>query len=248
MSNPRLLNLLLFGAGIAVGLTISAIKGKPLSPLGSDPAKPIHTGATSGEGSPQKETDPHEQMRRKLEYEREIAMGISTKKPEANFRLVSRTGRVTKEALKNAGIPLDKEKDVQRLIDSLWTTMDSSILRRAKVDPNKSKPEQNISAYIIPADRDEGDRLLQEFEIELNKIAGNQGGEILMSALHPRQYFGWFGKLDMEIEVLPMPGDPSSLKYKYVGTDPASGTIVVRGEADEENFNSQFGKFSDSRP
>ncbi len=170
-------------------------------------------------------------------------MGLSYHEPQARHALLSSDHRVTKAALKEAGVPESKEPEIQKLLDDVSKEMERSIAVRAKLNETKSDPARGIAVYEIPADRDRGDKILESLGQEFTRLTGPSSAKLLMSALRPTQQFGWYGKLDVEVKFQPQPDTIQADKLEAVFTcrDPETGTVILGGSSDMDHFRESFG-------
>lgn len=158
----------------------------------------------------------------------------------ADFEFVLANGVVNQEALAKCGVPLDRLNRIQEVTSRIWTKMSRSMQERMVPDPDTD------GGFLIPAAREAGDEILGELERELVTIVGPLAAKSLMSGLHSTNRFGWFGKLDVRVRVIP--GDPESPQGS--GTivsaecfDPGSGSRITSGGGREgsEGYQRMFG-------
>jgi len=177
----------------------------------------------------------------KRETEKQYEMGMMVR-DNANFDFVDADGTVTAEALEHAGVARNQRGAIQTVIDNLWKTMEGSMRNRMIRNPDKEG-----SSYLIPADRERGDALLSGLEQDLERLVGSASARILRSGLHSTSKFGWFGKFDVEVDVLPpqsdsMAGGKNRVHYRCL--DPNTGTVIRQGrpEVGSESLKPMFGK------
>jgi hypothetical protein len=180
----------------------------------------------------------------KRETEKAVERGLVVIEDTPYFNLIDDEGTITRQALEETGVPVEKIGDIQKLVDDLDTKAKKGLKDRIYKDEARSDSENGVTVYRIPADRAAGDQMLYDFEQGLAKIAGRSAAEILTKALHPIGKLGWYGKLDIKITVTRnMASDgKSGTMVSWRCNDPASGQEVNGGQGTPEVFEKHFGR------
>jgi len=175
-------------------------------------------GRPAADGTSQQ--DPRSEASKRA-MEKYIEMGMAIPPDATNFSLVSPEGRVSPYALEQSGVGPNKLAGIQKVIDKLWEKMSRSMKDRMVKDPDKEG-----DCYLIPAAREKGDELLFRLEQDLGAIVGHASAKKLMSSLHATSHFGWFGKFDVELEIL---RSEKGIRIHYQTFDPDSGRKLRSG-------------------
>ena len=159
----------------------------------------------------------------------------------ANFMLVDDDGKVFPKALEACGVDLNKTGDVQKVVDRLWRS-EAERMRLAV----RRAPDLGENFYVIESSPGRKDAVLEHFKRELAATVGEDAAGKLMAGLHPTGYFGWFGKYDIEFQVIESQSGPS---IRYTCRYPANSKIVGGGNGtpDSSDIKAVFGadfKFS----
>ena len=134
-----------------------------------------------------------------LEQLRETGMFAPAGAP--NFTLVDSGGIVSRQALEWAGVDLGQTRAIQRIVSGLWARETARM--QSQVIPDPDKPG---NCYLIESVPGHGDRVLGELEQDFADIVGKEAAGKLMLCLQGALHFGWFGKFDLEFELVNGPG------------------------------------------
>ncbi len=183
--------------------------------------------------------------REKTEEMREA--GMLAKKNAPNYVLIGEDGRITQQAIRQAGINHSEAQAIQKLLDGYWDEVSVRLAATTRLDENSSRPDEGVFAYDIPALPDGGAEYVSKIEQGIRKIAGISAGNILLDAFQPNTVLCGFGKYDVHVEVTKgSEGEgskPISAKFSFVY--PPTSQVVSRGQVAREYFYEKFGSIFD---
>lgn len=157
--------------------------------------------------------NPSSQKWFSLEQQRK--MGRFAPDGAPNFSLVGKDGIVSRQALEWAGVDLGRTRAIQKVISGLWAKETARMQSQMIRDPDKSG-----NFYLIESVPGHADVVLGGLEQDLADIVGKPAAGKLMLCLQPTNLFGWFGKYDVELELMDGPG---GTKVRYQSRWPETG-------------------------
>lgn len=176
--------------------------------------------------------------------------GMLAKKNAPNYLLIGEDGRITQQAMREAGITPTEADAIQRIFDDKWKEVSKRLSANVRLDESASDPERGMFAYNIPALPDGGSDYITQIENEIKKIAGATPGRILIDAFSPNSYLCGFGKYDVRVELYlhGENGRNNSPTAKYWFTYPKTSQVVRGGNVSQERFHEHFGFVLDNLP
>lgn len=119
----------------------------------------------------------------------------------APFHTLASDGRLTKGALDFVGVDQGRRREIQRIIDTAYGKIESSIKNRLRPVQEESDDEKGIQVYQVPGDRVEGEGVLKEMAGNIAALIGERETMILFSGMDLSQRYALFGMSDTRIEI-----------------------------------------------
>ncbi len=169
--------------------------------------------------------------------------GMLAKKNAPNYLLIGGDGRITQQAMREAGITRAEADAVQKLVDDKWREVSKRLASVAHLDERASQPESGLFVYDIPSLPDGGAEYVRQLEEGIHKIAGKESGRVLIDAFDPNNYLCGFGKYDVRVELMINEGEGNTkdARAKYSFTYPKTSQIVRKGSMHQQLFSEEFG-------
>jgi len=230
-------------AGLFLVLLVIWVVGPGLLPTclssGSDEHKPT----SSCRGTVASGIDPEVQKRNVLQAQRASKkyqeMGMLS--DQAGYDSVLADGTVNPDLMAILNIDSEKSTELQSVIDKYWALAEKSMAERLVRDPRRGD-----GCFLVPADRQKGEDLLFNLEQDVRRIVGGDSAKGIMSGMHARKKFGWFGKLDIKIKLLESEHlNENALILNVECCDPGTGTLIQslsRLSPGSEHYSRMFGR------
>ncbi len=153
----------------------------------------------------------------------------------SEFSLIAPSGRgITTGAAETAGLDAAQRKAVDKILRTIWKQMENDFASRAIQNPAESDPQNEVSAFTVPARRDGGSGVIRQLETALDTEVGEAKRKTLMKGLTSRDFFGGFGALDVGLKFT-----KGVSKCEWI--DPKSGEWKGTVESDADGFKALFG-------
>ncbi len=166
--------------------------------------------------------------------------------PQIHRPLFNSNGRLTSNSIDEIGLSeLDAPK-VQESIDRLFSGFEALMAKKATLNTAKSKPEQKIFIYDIPASGQESQILLDDFKSSLAFLKDPKKSELIYHMMcgggADVEIFGGLGKYDARIEFRPSRAEGSTEQVVFFNyCDPKTGNQVMSSERSLEKFKEIYG-------
>ncbi|CBY13215.1 unnamed protein product [Oikopleura dioica] len=176
--------------------------------------------------------------------------GMLGKKNAPNHSLLGEDGRITLQAIREAGISQNKADAIQKILDDKWKEVSQRLSKNVHFDEGASDPENGKFAYDIPALPDGGAEYVTQMESNIRGIAGVSAGNRLLDAFNPNSYLCGFGKYDVRVELYlhGEHGRNDSPMATFSFTYPKTSRVVKSGKVSQEGFREHFGFILDDLP
>ncbi|BCU79368.1 hypothetical protein llg_40830 [Luteolibacter sp. LG18] len=181
----------------------------------------------------------------KLAQERTEAMreaGMLGKKGAPNYLLTGEGGRLTQQAMRDAGITDSQAAAVQGVLNRAIEEASREVAARARLIADESNPDAGTFVYRIPALPDGSGNAVGRMEEQIRQVVGAQAAEILLRSFDPNNYVCGFGKYDVDVTVHRSGANPTA---EFSFTYPETSQVVRRGMISESKIRQYFGSALD---
>lgn len=175
--------------------------------------------------------------RAKEQTERMRDAGMLAKKGAPNYVMIGQNGKITNQAILQAGISEEQADEIQSVINRHWKKMSDSLADRATLVESDSDPENGLYAFFIPALPDGGSDAVKFFENDVRLITGNRAGTTLLKSFSPGSYVGGFGKFEIRMKVSSNASNERITEFEFL--HPETG-ITVRKGSFSQNYSYQY--------
>lgn len=171
--------------------------------------------------------------------------GMLGKKNAPNHLLLGEQGRLTKQAIGDAGLDEHEINAVQEVFDTAWEQVSKTLSASARLDRNETDPTSGVYVFEIPSLDDGGASIIKDIEQKIEDIVGGGSADRLINAFDSNNCLCGFGKYDVRIE-LHYPTEYSlQTTAHYSFTYPATSQVIRRGSVTKDRFYRLFGSIVD---
>ena len=145
-------------------------------------------------------------------------------------------GKISDQALNIAGVDSGEKDYILALVKSTIGNM--AKLQKAAISETGST--DGVYSYKIPP-IPEGQVLLDRMKGDLQKKYGLEAGNLLFNNFDPNHYLGEFGKLQVEMELVPDPAKKNAYSVRYKTIDLDFSKVRTNDVMSLDNFNEVYG-------
>jgi len=162
------------------------------------------------------------------------------------FYLINGLGKLTSEAIAQAGLTETEAQEVERIVARVRSSAEDSITRRLTLDSEKSQPDKGQYVFYARASTDRGQGLEDQLKASLEKLLGSSRAAILAASYDiDNTPLGYDGK-DLHFEVkYPSNTERKNMMVSYEVYNPETGNRFVSGHSSIEAFERRFGSIID---
>lgn len=113
---------------------------------------------------------------------------------------ISPSGQITTATAEMMELTPEERESVENFLGSAWEESAKLVADRAKLDKNRSDPENNEYFFKVPAEGDRGAARLDNLKQGLVEILGGERGKTLYEGFSPESTLGGFGSYDTAIK------------------------------------------------
>lgn len=162
------------------------------------------------------------------------------------FYLINGLGKLTSEAIAQAGLTETEAQEVERIVARVRSCAEDSIASRLTLDAEKSQPDKGHYVFYARASTDRGQGMQDQLKAALEKLLGSSRAAILAASYDiDSTPLGYDGK-DLHFEVkYPSNAERKNMMVSYEVYNPETGNRFVGGHSSIEAFERRFGSIID---
>jgi hypothetical protein len=149
--------------------------------------------------------------------------------PESQMQFLTSDGDVDKVNLAATGLSDSQIREVDESIQLARKSMADFIVSQLQTDHECNDPDKKIFAYVVKANRQVGDVILNRLHSELMAICGEPLGIEIYRGLRLSSQYGCFGRQDLKIRMSEMDGADMMSVMEIRGYAPDAGVLVMKG-------------------